>query len=88
MSLASDADRWYSGSGATERTGNYFGYLGRDTHGAGTLGSLAEADVSWQLTRWWRLRGVVTGFAGGDAVRAVFAGDRLAMALIESTIRF
>lgn len=88
VSLASDADRWYSGSGATERTGAYFGYLGRDTHGAGTLGSLAEADVSWRLSRWWQLRGVVTGFFGGDAVRAVFAGDRLGMAAIESTIGF
>ena len=88
VSLASAADRWYSGSGATERTGNYFGYLGRNTHGAATLGSLAEADVSWQLTRWWWLRGSVTGFAGGDAVRAVFAGDRLVMAAIESTISF
>ena len=34
----STADRWYSGSGATERRGNYFGYQGRDTRGAGTLG--------------------------------------------------
>ena len=88
VALASAADRWYAGSGATERTGNYFGYFGRNTHGARTLGSLAEADVSWQLARWWWLRGSVTGFAGGDAVRAVFAGDRLVMAAIESKIRF
>ena len=53
--LASSADRWYSGSGATERRGNYFGYLGRNTRGAGTLGTIVEGEVLWQPVRWWTL---------------------------------
>ena len=58
MALASSADRWYSGSGATERRGNYFGYQGRDTPGRGTLGTITEGEVMWQPVRWWTLCGL------------------------------
>jgi hypothetical protein len=88
VSLASDDDRWYLGSGATERRGNFFGFLGRNTRGASGLGTLAEADVAWQPTGWWTLRGYLAGVAGGDAVRALFVGDRLVTAAVESRFRF
>jgi hypothetical protein len=88
VQLASGDDRWYYGSGATERRGNFFGYLVRNTRGARTLGTIAEANLSWQAARWWTLRGYVAGFAGGDAVDAVFAGRRLFTASLESRITF
>lgn len=88
VSLASGDDRWYSGSGATERRGNFFGYLVRNTRGARTLGTLVEGELSWQPTPWWTLRGYAAGIAGGDAVGAVFAGRRLFTASLESRLSF
>jgi hypothetical protein len=88
VSLASGDDRWYVGSGATERRGNFFGFLVRDTRGARSLGTLVEGDVSWQPVPWWTLRGYAAGFAGGDAVGAVFAGRRLFTASLESRLSF
>lgn len=88
VSLASAADRWYFGSGATERRGNFFGYLVRNTRGARTLGTVIEGDLSWHPTRWWTLRGYAAGIAGGDAVGAVFAGRRLYTASLESRLSF
>ena len=46
--LADGADRWYQGSGATERAGNYFGYQGRNAQGATSLGTVLEANVRWR----------------------------------------
>ena len=88
VSLASPADRWYSGSGATERRGNYFGYQGRDTHGARTLGWVVEGEVAWRPVRWWTLQAYVGHIAGGDAVAALFADQRLVTATLLSTLRF
>ena len=88
VSLASAADRWYVGSGATERRGNFFGYLGRNTRGARPLGTLVEGELTWLPVRWWRLRGYAAGIAGGSAVGAVFTGRRLFTAAFDSTLSF
>jgi hypothetical protein len=88
VALASGDDRWYVGSGATERRGNFFGYLVRNTRGARTLGTLVEGNVSWRPVRWWTLRGYAAHIAGGDAVGAVFAGRRLFTASLESRLTF
>lgn len=88
VSLASGGDRWYFGSGATERRGAFFGYLARNTRGARALGTVVEGDVSWRPVRWWTLRGYAASIAGGDAVSAVFAGRRLFTASLESRLGF
>ncbi|MGD9902636.1 MAG: alginate export family protein [Vicinamibacterales bacterium] len=88
VGLASGADRWYFGSGATERRGNYFGYLGRQVGAARDLGTIAEARLAWRATRWWTVRGYLGRFLGGDAVRHAFAGDRLTTGWVESVLRF
>lgn len=88
VALAQGADRWYSGSGATERRGNYFGFLTRNTHGATALGTIAEATVRWHPVKWWTLRAYGARMWGGDAVRGVFSGDRLTTAWLESTVSF
>ena len=88
VALASSADRWYSGSGATERRGNYFGYQGRDTAGAGTLGWITEGEVVWQPVRWWTVSAYAAHFAGGDAVATLFADPRLFTATLVSRFSF
>jgi hypothetical protein len=88
VTLASTADRWYSGSGATERRGNYFGYLGRNTRGAGTLGTIVEGEAMWRPVRWWMLCGYLAHMAGGDAVGALFADRQLVTAALVSRFSF
>lgn len=86
--LANRADWWYRGSGATERVGNFFGFQGRNTLGAQRLGTVVEGEVTWRAARWWTLRAYAGRMAGGDAVRAVFAGRRLVTAWLESLVSF
>ena len=88
VGLAQPADRWYTGSGATALAGSYFGFQGRNTSGAGTLGTIVEGELTWRPTRWWTLRGYAGRMSGGDAVRRVFAGDRLITAWFETRFSF
>lgn len=88
VDLASSHDRWYQGSGATIRSGNYFGFQGRNGRGGTQLGTVVEGAVTWRARRWWTLRGYAGRMAGGDVVRAVFAGRRLLTGWIESTVQF
>ncbi len=86
--LADGADRWYQGSGATIRAGNYFGYQGRNARGATSLGTVTEGNVRWQPTRWWTLQAFAGRMNGGDVVSRLFSGHRLVTAWLESTVRF
>jgi hypothetical protein len=86
--LAEAADRWYQGSGATIRAGNYFGYQGRDARGAVQLGTVVEASAAWRPRRWWTLRASAGRLAGGDVVSRLFAGQRLVTGWLESTVHF
>lgn len=86
--LASAADRWYQGSGATIRAGNYFGFQGRNGRGAADLGTVVDGQVTWRPWRWWTLRALAGRIAGGDLPRQLFAGRRLTTAWIESTLHF
>ncbi len=88
VSLARSTDRWYTGSGATARTGNYFGFQGRNTGGASALGTIVDGELTWRPARWWTLRAYAARMAGGGAVQRVFAGDRLIAAWLESRFSF
>jgi Alginate export len=88
VALRSSVDRWYSGSGATVRSGPYFGFQGRITGGETDLGRVVEAGLTWRPRRWWTLRAYGSRMTGGDAVAALFAGMRLTTAWLESTLRF
>ena len=86
--LANRRDGWYTGSGATARTGNFFGFQARNTIGAPTLGTIVEGEITWRATRWWTLRAYAGRMAAGDAVRNVFAGRNLVTAWLESHVSF
>jgi hypothetical protein len=88
VGLARRADWWYAGSGATERTGNYFGFHARNNAGGRSLGTVIEGEVAWRATRWWTLRGYAGRIAGGEVVRNRFAGHRLFTAWLESVVSF
>ena len=86
--LAERADWWYTGSGATARVGNFFGFQARNPIGEHALGTVMEGELTWRPTRWYTLRAYAGRMAGGNAVRTVFAGRRLVTAWLESLISF
>ncbi len=88
VTLASTADRWYQGSGATLRLGNYFGFQGRNGRGGSAIGTVVDGTATWRPLRWWTLRALAGRIAGGDVVTRIFRGNRLVTAWLESTLHF
>lgn len=88
VQLASRADWWYTGSGATARAGNFFGFQARNPGGEQALGTIVEGELTWRATRWYTLRAYAGRMAGGGAVRTVFSGRRLITAWLESLVSF
>lgn len=88
LRLASNADLWYAGSGATRRRGTIFGYAGRRSGGSTDLGTVVEGSIDWTVTRRWSVNAYAGGMLGGDVVRSTFAGDRLVFGYLENVIQF
>ena len=88
LSLADRHDRWYSGTGATAFKGNYFGYSGRLSSLATSLGTRVESGAAFDATRRWRLNAAVGMMKGGEVIRRSFARDRLMVVSVESRLRF
>jgi hypothetical protein len=88
VTLASAADRWYQGSGATLRFGNYFGFQGRSGRGGSTIGTVVDGTATWRPVRSWTLRAFAGRIMGGDVVTRLFRDDRLVTAWLESTVHF
>ncbi len=87
LDLASAADRWYQGSGATAREGRFFGYSTRVSSDARGLGTVLEGTADARLTRYWSVNGFVGRMWGGPVVRGLFAGDRLWFWYVENVLR-
>jgi hypothetical protein len=88
LDLATAQDRWYSGSGATQKTGTSFGYAGRRSGGATSLGTMLEASSDYAIARHWSVNGYIGVMKGGDVVRRTFAGHWLTFAYVESLVQF
>ncbi|MBA2302669.1 MAG: hypothetical protein H0W08_08550, partial [Acidobacteria bacterium] len=59
LDLASAADLWYAGSGATLSQGNAFGYAGRRSNGSTRLGTSLEMSADYTVTSRWSVNGFV-----------------------------
>ena len=88
MSLTNARDRWYSGTGATGRRGDFFGYVGRPSSGATGLGTLLQLSAEAVVTKRWTVKGSIGTVKGGPVVRGLFAGDRLTVLALESALSF
>jgi hypothetical protein len=88
LALATAADRWYAGSGATQEEGTIFGYAGRLSRGATRLGTVAEGSVDVRLTRRWSINGYLGIVRGGEVVRRSFAGRWLGFGYLENVVQF
>lgn len=90
LHLASGADLWYQGSGATTSHGRYFGFSGRTAGGDTSLGSVIEGTLEVPIIKHWSISGYAGMMTAGDAVRRQFqfTDKSLKMWSIENAIRF
>lgn len=88
LRLASAADRWYGGSGATQKRGSFFGYAGRPSGGSRDLGTVIEGALDVTINRHWSVNGFFGTITGGRVVTSLFRGDRLRFGYVESVIQF
>lgn len=86
LGLASAADLWYAGSGATLARGAIFGYTGRRSNGRRRLGTSFEASADAAITPRLSVNGFVGYLRGGPVVTGTFASDRLWFSYLESVV--
>lgn len=86
LDLASAADLWYTGSGATLARGSAFGYVGRRSNGATRLGTSLEASADYAFTPRVSVNVFAGRLRGGPVVTGTFAGDTLWFSYVESVI--
>jgi hypothetical protein len=86
LTLASAADLWYGGSGATLGAGNNFGYVGRRSNGSRDLGTSVEMSADHALTSHISLNGFLARIYGGPVVTGTFRGNRLWYGYVESVV--
>ena len=76
VQLASPADLWYAGSGATLRQGSVFGYAGRSSSDQRDLGTSVEISADYAMTPRWSVNVFVGRLSAGPVVSGLFRGDR------------
>jgi len=88
LDLASAADLWYAGSGATLDSGNTFGYAGRRSNGSTRLGTSVEGSADLAVTPRFSLNAFLGWIKGGPVVTGTFRGDHLWFGYVESVLTF
>ena len=88
LHLASGADLWYHGSGATASKGRFFGFSGRAARGDAALGTVLEGTVDVPIRKHWSVNGYAGVMSGGRVVAHWFTNKRLTLWSIENVIRF
>ena len=86
LDLASAADLWYAGSGATLARGAVFGYAGRRSNGSTRLGTAVEASADYAITPRVSMNLFAGRLRGGPVVTGTFAGDTLWFAYAETVV--
>jgi hypothetical protein len=87
LRLASAADLWYIGSGATLEEGSAFGYSGRRSNGSRDLGRSIEASADISVTPVWTVNAFAGLVNGGGVVTGTFRDDRFWFVYVEQVLR-
>lgn len=66
----------------------FFGYAGRVSGGATSIGTVVESAADLSLLANWSVNGYIGRLLGGDVVRSLFADDRLTFFYVESVVGF
>jgi hypothetical protein len=88
LHLASGADLWYQGSGATASSGRFFGFSGRAARGETALGTVLEGTVDVPIRKHWSINGYAGTMSAGRVVANSFTNNRLTFWSIENVVRF
>ena len=88
LHLASGADLWYAGSGATASTGRFFGFAGRAAGGETSLGTVLEGTLDVPIRKHWSVNGYAGTMSAGPVVRNWFTNRRLTFFYLENVVRF
>jgi hypothetical protein len=88
LHLASAAEIWYIGSGATLEEGGVFGYSGRRSNGSRVLGTSIEGSADVAVTPLWSVNAFVGHVNGGRVVTGTFTGDRFWFVYVEQVLRW
>jgi len=75
LRLNDEDDRWYMGSGPTQRAGRIFGYIGRPTNGESDLAQELDFMLNYKITPHWSVMMSYSHIFGGDVVRGVYGED-------------
>jgi hypothetical protein len=86
LSLAQRQDRWYSGTGATAFSGDYFGFSARPSTLRNGLGTYLQLSASAAVKPYWTIAASAGIVRGGDIVRRQFAGHTLFVFAFESNV--
>jgi hypothetical protein len=88
LALASGADLWYQGSGATASGDRFFGFAGRFADGETSLGTVLEGTIDVPIKKYWSVNAYAGTMWGGGVVTRWFTGKRLTFWSIENVVRF
>jgi hypothetical protein len=88
LTLASGDDLWYQGSGATASGDRFFGFAGRFSDGATSLGRVLEGTIDVPIRKYWSVNGYGGVMWGGNVVKRAFTDKPLTMWAIENVLRF
>ena len=88
LHLASGADLWYQGSGATASKGRFFGFSGRSARGDTALGTVVEGAVDVPIRKHWSINAYAGVMSAGAVVTNWFTDKRLTFWSVENVVRF
>ena len=88
LDLMEGADRWYFGSGITQRTGTGFGYGTRASNGEKAFGTTIEGAAEYTINPRWSVNGYAGWLRGGAVVERLFSGRDLSFVYIENVLQF
>lgn len=72
IALASAADGWYGGSGATQEEGRIFGYTLRPSGGQRRVTNVLEGSIEWRIHSRWTAAAYAAVATAGPVVRRSF----------------
>ncbi len=72
IALSERADRFYSGTGATQKKGTNFGYTGRPGYGKSDLGNLLDITINYQINPQFGVSAYYGHFFGGSVIEKLY----------------
>jgi len=88
LRLNEEDDRWYMGSGPTQRRGHIFGYLGRPSSGESDLAQELDFLLNYEINPHCSVMGSYSHIFGGDVVRGVYGDDDEDADYVSVEVRF